>query len=181
MSVRISYAAARQIADHAARHYPHEVCGLFAGQGAHITKAIPLDNIAAEPETHYQPDPSQQLRALKQIDSDRLQWLGIYHSHPKSPPIPSAADMQAAADESLLHLIVSLQGTRHRLKLWRITATSAVPLDLSFDTEPAAPPSPSLSAGQKAAVVIVGILSLLTLLLISFALLPPAPALPATP
>ena len=180
MTMRISYRAARQIADHATLYDPEEVCGLLAGSGNQIVKAFPVSNIAGKPETHYQLQPTEQLQAIKQIDADSLKWIGVYHSHPKSRPIPSPADIQQTSDDGLLHLIVSLQHSKPKLKLWRIQATAVTPIELNFDTQssPEQPDEP-LSDKQKIAVILAGILSLILMLVISLTLLPPAPtALP---
>ena len=178
MTMSISYRAARQIADRAASHYPEEVCGLLAGSGKRITKAFPVSNIAAQPETDYQLQPAEQLKALKQIDADSLTWIGIYHSHPKSGPIPSPADIQQASDDGLLHLIVSLQRSKPKLKLWRIQAAAVSPIELTFDTQSSAdPPDEPLSDKQKIAIILAGALSLVFMLAISLTLLPPAPVI----
>ena len=177
MTMRISYRAARQIADHAARHNPEEVCGLLAGSENRITKVFPISNIADAPETSYRLQPAEQLQAIKQIDADGLKWIGVYHSHPRSRPIPSPADIQQASDDSLLHLIVSLRHSKPKLKLWRIQATAAAPIELLFDTESSADqPDEPLSDRQKIAVILAGVLSLIALLAVSLTLLPPAPA-----
>ncbi len=177
--MRISYRAARQIADQAAWHNPKEACGLLAGSGNHITRAFPIKNIAAKPETHYQLEPTEQLRAIKQIDADNLTWLGVYHSHPKSLPIPSPADIQQITDDRLLHLIVSLQRPKPKLKLWRMEAAAVTPIELIFDTQSSAEePHEPLSDQQKTAIILAGVLSLILMLVISLTLLPPAPNLP---
>ena len=179
MTMRISYRAACQIADHAARHHPEEVCGLLAGSGNRITKVFPISNIADAPETSYRLQPTEQLQAIKQIDADSLTWIGVYHSHPQSHPIPSPADIQQACDDSLLHLIVSLQRGKPKLKLWRIQATSADPIELLFDTQSKADqPDEPLSDRQKIAVILAAVLSLIAMLAISLTLLPAAPAIP---
>lgn len=178
MTMSIVYRVARQIADHAASRYPEEVCGLLAGSGKRITKALPVSNIAARPETDYQLQPTEQLKALKQIDGDGLTWLGSYHSHPKSRPIPSPADIQQASDDGLLHLIVSLRQGKPKLKLWRIQAAAVTPIELTFDTQAGADqPDEALSDKQKIAIILAGALSLALMLMISLTLLPPAPVI----
>ena len=179
MTASISYRAARQIADHAFSRTPEEVCGLFAGRGRRISRVFPISSIAAEPTAAYRLEPSEQLRALKQIDAAGLEWLGVYHSHPQSDPIPSVADIQQASDEGLWHLIVSLRRSRPRLKLWHIQASAATPIDLRFDTQSSQEqPDEPLSDPQKIAVVLAAALGLILMLAVSLTLLPPAPVLP---
>lgn len=177
MAVTISYSVARQIADQAAKQHPCEACGLLAGTRDHIAAAHPLRNVADMPQTRFQIDPREQLRALKAIDAAQRDWIGIYHSHPRSPPIPSQSDIKQCADSGLLQLIVSLEGRRPQLKLWRVDRDSALPIELVYETDRPPEYEPALSPAQQAAVLIVAVAAVLILLLISFTLLPPAPDL----
>lgn len=172
---RISYAVARQIADHARGQLPREACGLLAGTDAQILAAHPMRNVSDSPQTRFQIEPREQLQALKAIDQAQLDWIGVYHSHPRSAPIPSQTDREQCADSGLLQLIVSLERLKPQLKLWRLDRDSAVPIELMYDTEEAPDDEPSLSPWQQAAVVIVAVAAVLILLVISFTLLPPAP------
>ena len=181
MAMRIAYAVARQIADLAQAQVPHEVCGLLAGKGDDISKCLPVSNIAGSREDQYELDPGEELKALKAIDAAGLRWIGIYHSHPFSAPIPSAADIRAAVDQNLLHLIVSLERRKPRLTLWRIEAEAVVPVELVFDTEEAVDRDQPLSRAQQGAIIAVGVAALLLLLFIAFSLLPPAPDIKPAP
>jgi proteasome lid subunit RPN8/RPN11 len=182
MVYQIAYAVTRQIADHAQNDYPNEVCGLLVGRGNHIQKAIPITNTSPTPRTAYVLHAGEQLNTLLEIDEDNFDWIGVYHSHPTSPPIASQTDIALATDPSLVHVIISLQHTKPQLKAWRIDAHQAEPIDLIFDTE--APDTTSyapLSKSQKLSIVLAGVISVLLLLTISFTLLPPAPEITAIP
>lgn len=181
MAFKIPYSVARQISDHAADCSPEEACGLLAGRGDQITAVFPLPNIASEPLTRFYADPSEQLRALRAIDEAGLDWLGVYHSHPNSAPLPSDSDIRECAVGGLLQLIVSLEDGKPKLKLWRIQDDSVAPLDLAYDTVDEPENEEPLSQSQQAALLIVAIAAVLILLLISFTLLPPAPELVAAP
>lgn len=182
MVLQIPYQIARQIADHAQAGYPNEVCGLLAGNRDRISSAIPITNIAGTPQTHYEINPSDQIKALKQIDKDGLEWLGIYHSHPKSPPIPSPTDIADSTDSTLKHIIVSLKDSKPKLKAWQIYETSVIPIDLIFDTQSAVNDAHEpLSNSQKTAIILTSILCVILMLMISFTLLPPAPTITPIP
>lgn len=173
----ISRSVARQIADHAAGEAPREVCGLLAGRGSRVTAAYPLRNVAAKPETRFQADPLEQLQALKAIDEAKLAWIGAYHSHPRSEPIPSERDIEDCVDSGLPQLIVSLAYSKPRLKLWRIEGDAVTPIELVYDTQPPPEVEAALSPGQQAALLMVAIAAVLILLIIAVTLLPPAPEL----
>ena len=182
MAYQIDYAAARQIAEHARESSPQEACGLIAGCHGHISRAFPLPNAAAEPESRFALPPSQQLRALKAIDDAGLAWIGVYHSHPRTRPTPSATDIAAANDDSLLQLIVSLQGEKPALKLWRLGPGSVEALDLRFAGQPALMTDDvDDSRAQKLAIAAAALLSLGLLLALSFHLLPAPPAISPLP
>ena len=181
MTVRIAYSAARQIADHALSAAPSEACGLLAGARGRISRALPLGNAADSPEARFRFDPNEQLAALKTIDGAGLDWIGVYHSHPNAPPIPSPEDIESAADSSLLHLIVSLERAKPRLKLWRVDGLAVTPIALYFDTETAVEIDDPLSRHKQIAIVIAGVASLLLLLAVSLMLLPPAPEITPVP
>lgn len=181
MAVTISYVVARQIADHARADAPNEACGILAGTREQISRAIPLQNAADSPEARFRLDPNAELEALKTIDAAGLDWIGVYHSHPTAPPIPSPADIESAVDSSLLQLIVSLEDDKPKLKLWRIECSSVTPIALTFDTDSAAEIDGRLSRQRQVAIVVAGIASLLLLLAVSVLLLPPAPEITPAP
>jgi [CysO sulfur-carrier protein]-S-L-cysteine hydrolase len=182
MYLQIPYHIARQIADHAQNDYPNEVCGLLAGTESKISSAIPINNIADTPQNHYQLDPSEQITALKRIDADNLQWQGIYHSHPKSHPIPSPTDITDSNDSSLIHIIVSLKDSQPKLKAWQILETSVIPIELIFDTQsPSNDAHEPLSNHQKTAIILTSIICVILMLVISFTLLPAAPEITSIP
>lgn len=182
MAIQIPYSIARQITDHAEAQYPHEVCGLLGGIDDRIVRALPITNTSNSPDVQYHMDPTEEIKALKQIDMDGLDWMGVYHSHPKSPPIPSPTDINKATESNLLHLIVSLKDTSPKLKLWQIQNQQVIPIDLIFDTQsiPDHAHEP-LSNTQKVAIIATSILCVLLMLAISFSLLPPAPEITPIP
>ena len=179
--MRIAYQVARQIADHAMADAPKEACGLLAGRGDEITRAYPLANIALAPGQRFRLEPDEELRALKAIDATGLDWIGVYHSHPRSAPIPSPADTAEARDAKLLHLIISLERRQPRLKLWRLDGLSAEPVELAFAGDKQESADDRLTRRQQIAIVLAGLASLLLLVMISVSLLPPAPVLTPVP
>ena len=106
--------------NHARAQYPAEACGLIAGRERQIMVAVGLRNVAEQPEKRFAIDPAEQLQALKTIDVEGLRWIGVYHSHPFSAPIPSSEDLDSANDYGLLQLIVSLRGSKPAFKLWQV-------------------------------------------------------------
>ena len=86
-----------------------EVCGLV---GADINgvpaSCYPISNDAENPKMRFLLEPSQQIAAMKAMREKNQSLFAIYHSHPQSPAIPSATDIEQASYPEALHLIISL-------------------------------------------------------------------------
>lgn len=91
-------------------HVPLEACGLLAGKNDRAEKVIPVRNQAQSP-VRFVMDPYEQLQAFDWIESNGLELLGIFHSHPAGPETASQTDIAEAAYE-VVHLIWSRWGNR---------------------------------------------------------------------
>ncbi|MBF0448156.1 MAG: M67 family metallopeptidase [Magnetococcales bacterium] len=96
-----------KILGHAQRTAPQECVGILSGQGREITGWHPLTN-SLEQTTRFLADPNQQLQLFKQLRETDRSVLAIYHSHPTTPPIPSALDLSQSQYPDALYLIVSM-------------------------------------------------------------------------
>lgn len=90
---------------HVERNLPLEACGLLAGKQGQVEKVILVRNQAQSP-ARFVMDPHEQLKALDWIESNGLELLGIFHSHPAGPETASMTDIAEAAYE-VVHLIWS--------------------------------------------------------------------------
>lgn len=109
---------------HAVAEHPREACGvLFSDplKSDRIVGALPSRNTAAgDHSSRYAVDPVTVLAAFRREDRGEGEVAGFYHSHPDSPPLPSAHDC-ADAWEGYLYLIISVRrGTvaGHRAWTW---------------------------------------------------------------
>jgi proteasome lid subunit RPN8/RPN11 len=106
--VRISKALIDEMVAHARDDLPNECCGMIGGRGGEAKSVIRVENSAASP-LRYEMDPQEQYNALKAIEDDGGELLGIYHSHTKSAAYPSQTDVnQAVAWPEQIYVIVSL-------------------------------------------------------------------------
>ena len=103
---------------HAAAAAPEECCGLLLGDGDTIRDSAPARNIADEPVRRYLIDPVDHLAAIRDARRRSLEVIGAYHSHPRSPAVPSATDAEAAFG-GFLFLIVGLAAEAPDLRAWR--------------------------------------------------------------
>jgi proteasome lid subunit RPN8/RPN11 len=118
---------------HARQDVPLECCGLLLGAGGLVDECVRARN-ARESETAYLVDPADHFAALRRARHEGRAVVGAYHSHPRSPAIPSPADLAEAHDPDLLYVIVSLEETGspdvrgYRLKDGNFVPTPLVPV-----------------------------------------------------
>ena len=92
---------------HARQEAPRECCGLLVGRGASIVRSVRARNLDAR-ATRYLIDPGDHFAAIRSARTEGLDVVGAYHSHPSSPPIPSATDIaEADSGRDFLYVIVS--------------------------------------------------------------------------
>jgi len=97
-----------EILNHAQQNPEIEVCGLIGGHPTQALSGYPIDNIAEDPACTFFMDPSQQIQTMRMMREKGETLFGIYHSHPHSPAIPSAKDIDEAAYPDAFYFIVSL-------------------------------------------------------------------------
>jgi [CysO sulfur-carrier protein]-S-L-cysteine hydrolase len=106
--VKISQQLIDEMVAHAREDLPNECCGMIGGRDGVASEVVRVENAAASP-LRYEMDPQGQFNALKAIEADGGELLGIYHSHTKSAAYPSQTDVnQAVAWPEQVYVIVSL-------------------------------------------------------------------------
>jgi len=83
---------------------PEEACGFLAGTGQCVLAVVPVTNKLHSP-VRYQMDPLEQLSAFQKIEQAGYELLGIYHSHPNGPDMPSATDIAEAYYPDVIYII----------------------------------------------------------------------------
>lgn len=108
----------QEMLDHVERQLPLEACGLLAGTQDRVTDVILVQNNAQSP-VRFVMDPYEQLTAFDWMESNGLELLGIFHSHPTGPATASATDIAEAAYD-VVHLIWSREQAIWQLRGFRI-------------------------------------------------------------
>ena len=98
-----------QLLAHARRHPHRECCGILAGQDGLITQAFPARNVAADPVRNYEIAAKEIVRLMAELRKRRLEFLGIYHSHPHwmDANEPSPKDIALAYYSKAIYFIVT--------------------------------------------------------------------------
>jgi len=127
-----------EIIAHAHEGYPEEVCGLIAGKDTRATELHRARNIAEDRIMNYVVDPQT---LFKQVEFEERgeRLAAIYHSHPVSPPYPSATDARQAFYPDVVYIICSLQDKEHpEMRGWRLIQGEPERIDrLPQDAPPA--------------------------------------------
>jgi proteasome lid subunit RPN8/RPN11 len=94
--------------------YPFECCGFMFGVedqkgNRQVTEVMIVNNSSVENrERRFRITPTDYLKAEQYADEKGLTLLGVYHSHPDHPAIPSEHD-RVAAQPWFSYIIVSVR------------------------------------------------------------------------
>jgi proteasome lid subunit RPN8/RPN11 len=90
----------------ARRSLPNECCGLLGGHGEQATHIFPAANVLASP-TAYEIAVPELVGLFRRLRAEKLELVGIYHSHPTGENFPSARDRERAFYPDTAYVIVS--------------------------------------------------------------------------
>jgi len=105
--------------------FPDECCGFLFGTGEgeeRTVTAIQIVNNAKQGDKRrrFEIAPVDYLRAEKFADENDLQLLGVYHSHPNHPALPSEHD-RVAAQPYFSYVIISVMDEKWSdTRCWRL-------------------------------------------------------------
>lgn len=115
---------------HAERTYPEECCGLLLGKSDPTGKTVMEvkatkngwndDQSDLTKMRRYEIAPAEMLAVMQEARSHNLEIIGIYHSHPNHPAIPSECDRAAAWSQYSYAIVSVLNGTSADLQSWSL-------------------------------------------------------------
>lgn len=123
--IRINEKVKNQIAAHGQSTYPYECCGFVFGDENNDVRLLHsllevTNSHEGDHRRRFQIDPKDYLKAEKYADENNITFLGIYHSHPDHPSIPSEHD-RVQAMPFFSYLILSVRdGKAESLQSWRL-------------------------------------------------------------
>ena len=118
-----------QVRQRARDCFPFEACGLLVGLrgrcGTYVRRVTEADNLNRErPADRYLLDPRHFLKVDQAAEDEGQEVVGVWHSHPSRPAVPSATDLENAwGGWSYLIVTVTASGPG-ALRAWRLVGGS---------------------------------------------------------
>jgi proteasome lid subunit RPN8/RPN11 len=126
MTLKLDHAIMGQIQAHGEANYPLEGAGLLLGRTSDAHRTVlevePLANQfdRDQQQRRYSLDPLELMRVEDEADERGLEVLGVFHSHPDHPAVPSAYDLEWSMP-FYSYLITSIAGGRAtETRSWRL-------------------------------------------------------------
>jgi proteasome lid subunit RPN8/RPN11 len=127
MTLYMAQCAKDSITHHGEGGYPNEICGVLLGKDVDsrrtIRTMVPVENSfeAGEQFHRFLITPETMFEAEKLARLDKLDIVGVYHSHPNAPAHPSEYDRDHAAWTGWSYIIVSVKdGKVDDLRAWKL-------------------------------------------------------------
>ncbi len=119
-----------EIIAHAQEEAPNECCGMIAAADGRATRVFRATNTAASP-LRYVLDPREMLGIFNAIEDADWDLGAIYHSHTRSPPLPSQTDINLATYPDALYVIVGVHGQEPDVRAFRIVDAKVSEVELT--------------------------------------------------
>ena len=107
--LRLTTAQQANMFAHAQQAWPEEACGMLGGPPGQVARVYCIENIYHSPVAYYM-EPKAQVAAMIEIEEAGWEIVGIFHSHPAGPNVPSATDVAQAYYPEAVYVILALDG-----------------------------------------------------------------------
>jgi [CysO sulfur-carrier protein]-S-L-cysteine hydrolase len=107
----------RAMLQHVSECAPLEACGLLAGKQDSVKAVLKVRNAEQSP-VRFRMDPQEQYNALMWIETNGLDLVGIFHSHPSGPNTVSPTDIAEVAYEVVQIIWSRSNGTWNMRGFW---------------------------------------------------------------
>ncbi len=109
---------------HAEEVFPFECCGFMYGHDdpeRRITLVVPVENSKeGDQRRRFEISPFEYMKAENFALKNKLQLLGVYHSHPNHPAIASEHDLAVAMPYFSYVIISVINEKRADIKSWQL-------------------------------------------------------------
>lgn len=113
------------IEEHGSTDFPNECCGFLFGHDKGnkrmITEAQPVINVKeGDQRRRFEIAPQDYIKAEMYALQNNIQLLGVYHSHPQHPAIPSEHDLNVALPFFSYIIISIMDGQPNHIRSWQL-------------------------------------------------------------
>lgn len=110
--LRIDKKLLQYMSDIAVKTYPYECCGFLIGVKTHfgreVQDVLTCENISEQDKKRsYRIDPKEYIKVEKYVAGKGIEIVGVFHSHPEHPAMPSKLDLEYAMP-NVAYLILSV-------------------------------------------------------------------------
>ena len=123
------------VINHVVSNFPEEACGVLAGNNNKVTIGLPVTNQLHSRVKFYM-EPIELYKALEKIETEELDLIAIFHSHPKGPDRPSETDVKEFLYPGVATIICSPKEKNWSLKSFMIENDSFREIELVLDLTP---------------------------------------------
>ena len=110
--------------EHSEETYPYECCGFFFGEDGDqrvVNDIMKVQNAKeGDQRNRFRIDPADYREAERYATENNLDLLGIYHSHPDHPAIPSEHDRKVALPYFSYVILSVRHGKAVDIRSWRL-------------------------------------------------------------
>ena len=125
--VKITLDALHSMYEHLESAYPNEGCGFILGtdeKRKEVSELFIVDNDKeGDQRRRFAISPLDYLKAERYADEKGLVLLGVYHSHPDHPAIPSAHDLNQAVPFFSYVIVSVVKGNAEKITSWQLDDT----------------------------------------------------------
>ena len=139
--IRLSQKIIGKISNHAIDEFPHECCGFLIGkfndEQADADEYVSAKNSVEEnKERRFIIDPVEYMQVESRADAQNMSLIGIVHSHPNSPAVPSEFDRNHAFSGFSYIIISVMENEVKEIRSWRLTEDREKFIEEHIDKQP---------------------------------------------
>ena len=139
--IRLSQKIIGKISNHAIDEFPHECCGFLIGkfndEQADADEYVSAKNSVEEnKERRFIIDPVEYMQVESRADAQNMSLIGIVHSHPNSPAVPSEFDRNHAFSGFSYIIISVMKNDVKEIRSWRLTEDREKFIEEHIDKQP---------------------------------------------
>ena len=124
MKLNVLQDAIDEMTEHAEETYPNECVGFLFGTEEKERNILVIREVKnakkGDQRRRFEVDPYDYLHAEKFAEKNGLLLLGLYHSHPDHPAIPSEHDLKQAVPYFSYIILSVQQGTAKDIRSWQL-------------------------------------------------------------